>query len=85
MKKGKRAQKRTQRRRDDQEEDYSDDDDDEDDNLLMNTLKNKGKKSDLNNYRGISLLSIMSRLIAKVIANRVSKWAETNGHLSDWQ
>ena len=45
MKKGKRAQKRTQRRRDDQEEDYSDDDDDEVDNLLMNTLKNKGKKS----------------------------------------
>jgi hypothetical protein len=45
MKQGRRAQKKTQRRRDDYEEDYSDDDDDQDDNLLMNTLKNKGKKS----------------------------------------
>lgn len=39
--------------------------------------KKKGFRTDLSKYRGISLLSIASRVIARLCASRLSKWAES--------
>ena len=38
--------------------------------------KNKGERSDCNNYRGISLLSIVGKVFARVILIRLQKLAE---------
>ena len=43
--------------------------------------KKKGLRTDLNKYRGISLLSIASRVIARLCAARLPGWAEGNGLL----
>jgi hypothetical protein len=43
---------------------------------IITLYKNKGDKSDCNNYRGISLLSIIGKVFAKVILTRLHKLAE---------
>ena len=48
-------------------------------------LFKKGDRADVNNYRGVSLLSMSSRVLARVIAKRVSEWAECLGLLDDNQ
>eukprot|EP00959_Pyramimonas_sp_CCMP1952_P413897 8672186-Pyramimonas_sp.AAC.1 len=39
--------------------------------------KNKGSRTDLDNYRGICLLSFLSRLVARIMACRLRDYAET--------
>ena len=39
-------------------------------------LHKKGCRSDVNNYRGICLLAMGSRIIAKIAANRLRGWSE---------
>ena len=43
---------------------------------IITLLKNKGERSDCNNYRGISLLSIIGKMFANVILIRLQKLAE---------
>ena len=47
--------------------------------------KNKGDRDDPNNYRGVCLLSMGSRIVARVVACRLKEWAETMGVLDDNQ
>ena len=41
-----------------------------------NSSIQKGDKSDPNNYRGICLLPILSRIIGRILATRIRIWAE---------
>ena len=43
---------------------------------IITLYKNKGERSDCNNYRGISLLSIVGKAFARVVLNRLQKLAE---------
>ena len=43
---------------------------------IITLVKNKGDRGDCNNYRGISLLSIVGNTFARVILNRLQKLAE---------
>ena len=46
------------------------------------------KKGDINNpdnYRGISLLSVISKVYTHIINNRITVWAESNFVLTDAQ
>lgn len=42
-------------------------------------LHKKGSINEVNNYRGITLLSTLGKLFTRVLNNRLCKWAETNG------
>ena len=48
-------------------------------------LHKKGPKNDLGNYRGVCLLPLASRLIARILATRLRTWAETIGALDENQ
>ena len=48
-------------------------------------LFKKGDRKDVNNYRGVCLLSMCSRVLARVIAKRLSGWAECLDLLDDNQ
>ena len=39
-------------------------------------LHKKGSLNDVENYRGITLLSALGKLFTRVVNNRLSKWAE---------
>ena len=43
---------------------------------IITLFKNKGERSDCNNYRGISLLSVIGKVFAKVILIQLQKLAE---------
>lgn len=43
---------------------------------IITLYKNKGDRSDCNNYRGISLLSIVGKTFARVVLNRLQSLAE---------
>ena len=43
---------------------------------IVTLYKNKGERSDCNNYRGISLLSIVGKVFARVVLKRLQKLAE---------
>ena len=43
---------------------------------IITLYKNKGDRSDCNNYRGISLLSIVGKTFAPVVLNRLQLFAE---------
>ena len=43
---------------------------------IITLFKNKGERSDYNNYRGISLLSVIGKVSAKAILIRLQKVAE---------
>ena len=45
----------------------------------------KGDKNDVNNYRGITLLSCISKLFTRIINNRLNEWAETEEVLTEAQ
>ena len=46
------------------------------DATVVTLYKNKGDRSDCNNYRGISLLSIVGKLFARIVLKRLQKLAE---------
>ena len=48
-------------------------------------LHKKGPQNDLGNYRGVCLLPLASRLIARTFATRLRTWAETIGVLDENQ
>jgi hypothetical protein len=48
-------------------------------------LHKKGDKSDIKNYRGITLLSNFAKLFTCVLNQRISKWCEENNTISDAQ
>ena len=43
---------------------------------IVTLCKNKGDCSDCNNYRGISLLSIVGKVFARLVLNRLKKLAD---------
>ena len=43
---------------------------------IITLYKNKGERSDCNNYRGISLLSIVGKVYARVVLARLQKLAD---------
>jgi len=46
------------------------------DATIVTLYRNKGERSDCSNYRGISLLSIVGKVYARVILTRLQKLAE---------
>ena len=46
------------------------------DSKIVTLYKNKGDRSDCNNYRGISLLSVVSKMFARVVLKRLQVLAE---------
>ena len=48
---------------------------------LLLPVSKKGAPSDPANYRGISLLPIMSKIFTKCVSTRMLKWAENNRHI----
>jgi hypothetical protein len=53
--------------------------------IVMPLWKGKGDVKDLDKYRGIVLLQILSRWVARIKAQRLSKWAELAGALESFQ
>lgn len=45
----------------------------------------RGDLSDVNNYRGITLTSVFSKIFSILLDTRLRKWAESNNLLSDYQ
>ena len=52
---------------------------------VMIPLHKKGDRNDRNNYRGVCLLAMGSRILARILAKRLGKWAEALGLLDDNQ
>ena len=44
--------------------------------LVVPLWKKKGKKSDKNTWRGVTLLSVGTKLLARVVAQRLSQWSD---------
>ena len=53
--------------------------------MVVPLYKMKGDREDANNYRGVCLLSIGSRIVARVCSSRLMEWAEKRGVLDDDQ
>ena len=51
----------------------------------MTTPKNKGSRSDPDNYRGISSISCLGKLFTAVINERLTKFVETNKIIGEEQ
>ena len=43
---------------------------------IMTLFKNKGDRSDCNNYRGISLLNLVGKVLARVVLSKLQLLAE---------
>ena len=52
---------------------------------LMIPLHKKGSRSELNKFRGVCLVSMASRILARIIANRVRQWIEDIKYTDDTQ
>ena len=53
--------------------------------LIIPLYKMKGDRNDPNNYRGVCLLSMGRRIVARIVATRLKAWAEDMGLLDDNQ
>ena len=45
----------------------------------------KGDNSDVNNYRGITLTSIFSKMLSIMLEKRLRDWAEINNVMTEYQ
>jgi hypothetical protein len=52
---------------------------------IIIALHKKGDINDPGNYRGISLLSVFSKIFTSILNSRLMLWAETNKKLSESQ
>ena len=52
--------------------------------IIIPLLK-KGDPEDVNNYRGITLMSCLSKIFTGVLNKRINKWCEENNVISDCQ
>ena len=52
---------------------------------LVITLFRKGQRDDVNNDRGVCLLSMASRVLARIMASRPRTWTEAVGVLDENQ
>jgi len=48
-------------------------------------LHKKGDPNDVNNYRGITLVSSFSKMFTSILNKRVNDWVENNNIVSDAQ
>ena len=46
-------------------------------------LFKKGERNNINNHRGMCLLTMGSRILAKVLSNRLRDWTEKIGVLEE--
>ena len=53
--------------------------------LIVPLYKKKGSVNDLSNYRGIALLSCVSKVLTKILNNRLTNWAEDNDKMYEVQ
>ena len=53
--------------------------------MVIPLYKMKGDRNDPGNYRGVCLLSMGSRILARIVATRFRKWSEDIGVLDDNQ
>ena len=53
--------------------------------VVVPLFKMKGDRNDPGNYRGVCLLSLASRILARILAARLQVWAEDVGILDDNQ
>ena len=53
--------------------------------MVLLLWKKKGDDKDLDNYRGICLLTIITTLASRILARRLQTWAEKNGRLVNQQ
>ena len=51
--------------------------------VCIPVFKNKGSRSDKNNYRNLVMLSVAAKLVARIAATRLNKWTES--HLTEEQ
>ena len=52
---------------------------------LIQPLHKKGSMSEVNNYRGISLLNVVSKIFTSVLHERLREWADLGGHIPESQ
>ena len=52
---------------------------------ILIPVPKKGDKNNVDNYRGIMLTSIFSKIFSQLLNNRLTKWSEDNNILSDNQ
>ena len=48
-------------------------------------LHKKGDINNVDNYRGISLLNVLSKIFTYIVNRRLTTWAESNNVISDAQ
>ena len=54
--------------------------------IVLMLYKKKGDRTELDNYRGICLLTIISRIVARIMSTRLYAWGEKTGrfHTCQW-
>ena len=52
---------------------------------LITPIHKKNDLEDVNNYRGITLINVLSKIYSHLLNNRLLKWASENNKLSDCQ
>ena len=52
---------------------------------LITPIHKKASLEDVNNYRGITLINILSKIYSHMLNNRLMKWAADNNKLSECQ
>ena len=52
---------------------------------LMVPLHKKGDRKEISNYRGVCLLSMVSRILARIMAKRWRSWIDDIGYIGDTQ
>lgn len=53
--------------------------------VVVTIYKGKGDRTDPNNFRGVSLLAVGGKIFGRILAERISKWAENEGKIAEEQ